>query len=79
MVHINVEKIREAKGVTKTHLAKKLGLSLQGYRHITSGGSRLDVERLKVISEILNVSPEVFFDTKLTESVINEINNKTSA
>jgi transcriptional regulator with XRE-family HTH domain len=79
MIHVNVEKIREAKGVTKTHMAKKLGLSLQGYRHITSGGARLDVERLKVISDVLNVSPEIFFDSKLTECVIKEMDTKTSA
>jgi transcriptional regulator with XRE-family HTH domain len=79
MIHLNVEKIREARGVTKTHLAKKLGLSLQGYRHITSGGARLDVERLKIISEVLNVSPEIFFNTELTDFVIKEFESKTSA
>lgn len=73
MVHINVEKIRRAKGVTKTHLANKLNLSLQGYRHITSGNVRLDVERLKVIANVLGVEPAIFFDNELTESVIKEI------
>lgn len=73
MVHINVEKIRRAKGVTKTHLADKLNLSLQGYRHITSGNVRLDVERLKVIANVLGVEPAIFFDNELTESVIKEI------
>lgn len=70
MVHENVERIRIAKGVTKTHIAKKLGLSLQGYRHITSGDARLDTERLKIIANILGVDPGVFFDQELTKSVI---------
>ncbi|RHW33553.1 helix-turn-helix domain-containing protein [Oceanobacillus profundus] len=80
MIHENVEKIRMSKGVTKTHLANKLNLSLQGYIHITSGKTRLDVERLKVIAKTLNVNPAVFFDNKLTESVIKslETNNKSA-
>lgn len=73
MVHLNVEKIRKAKGVTKTHLANKLNMSLQGYRHITSGEVRLDVERLRVIAWVLGVEVGVFFDNKLTESVISEL------
>lgn len=72
MVKDNVEKIRKAKGVSKTHIANKLNLTLQGYAHIENGSSRLDVERLKLISEILGVEPAVFFDDKLTESVINQ-------
>ncbi|MGG0890292.1 helix-turn-helix domain-containing protein [Cytobacillus horneckiae] len=73
MIHENVEKVRVAKGITKTHIASKLQMSLQGYRHITSGDVRLDVERLKIIANVLNVSPAIFFDNKLTESVIKEI------
>jgi transcriptional regulator with XRE-family HTH domain len=73
MIHENVEKIRVAKGITKTHIANKLNMSLQGYRHITSGDVRLDVERLKIIANILGVNPAVFFDNKLTKSVIIEI------
>ena len=70
MVHENVEKIRIAKGVTKTYLANKLGISVRGYRHIVSGNTRLDVERLKVIADALGVEPAIFFDNELTESVI---------
>lgn len=72
MVHENVERIREAKGVTKTHLAKRLDVSLQGYRHIASGNVRLDVERLRLIAKELGVEVAVFFDDKLTDSVIKE-------
>lgn len=75
LIHTNVEKIRIAKGVTKTFLANKIELSLQGYRHIAAGSVRLDVERLKTIGNVLNVDPSIFFDDKLTESVINKLNN----
>lgn len=72
MIQKNVERIRKAKGVTKTHMAKQLGISLQGYRHITTGNTRLDVDRLQTISKVLGVEPAVF-DDELTESVINEL------
>lgn len=73
MIHKNVERIRKAKGVTMTHLANKLDLTLQGYSHIASGNVRLDVERLKIIGLVLNVNPGIFFDNKLTDYVIKEI------
>ncbi len=72
MIQANVERIREAKGVTKTHVANKLGISLQGYRHITTGDVRLDVDRLIVIASVLGVEPAVFFNDELTESVVND-------
>jgi transcriptional regulator with XRE-family HTH domain len=74
-IHENVEKLRKAMGVTMTHLANKLDLTLQGYRHIATGSVRLDAERLKVIGNVLKVDPGVFFDEKLTDSVIKEIEN----
>lgn len=70
MVHENVERIRKAKGISKTYVADKLGISLQGYRHIASGNVRLDVERLKTIADALGEDVAIFFDNKLTESVI---------
>lgn len=73
MVHNNVEKIRKARGVTKTHLANRLGLSLQGYRHITSGVVKLDVERLKTIATDLCVDVAIFFDDSITDSVITNM------
>ena len=76
MICNNVEKIRKVKGVTKTHLAGILGLSLNGYRYIMSKDSNLDVERVKLIADELNIAVEYFFDDKLTESVINEANRK---
>lgn len=72
MIRENVEHVRKAKGVTKTHIANKLGISLQGYRHITTGDVRLDVDRLEIIAQVLGVEPAVFFDNESTESVVND-------
>lgn len=74
-VYENVELIRIAKGVTKKYLGDKLGLSLQGYRHIANGAVSLDVERLKIIADALGEDVEVFFKSELTDEVINRINN----
>lgn len=73
MIRENVKKIRESKGVTKTHVAKELGLSPMGYGHIESGNVRLDADRLKDIAKILSVEPAIFFDDQLTENVIKEM------
>jgi len=62
MIHKNVERIRAEKGVTKSHVANCLGMSLMGYSHIEAGKVRLDVERLKSISKILNTDVCIFFD-----------------
>ncbi len=69
----NIKKLREAKGVTKTFVAKKLGMSLQGYRYLEDGDVRLDVERMKSIGKILGVDSAIFLDDVLTESVIKGI------
>ncbi len=71
-VRENVRRIREACGVTKTHVAKGLGMSLQNYRYLENGVGQFDVERLRVVGKILNVDCAIFFDDKLTDSVIKE-------
>ncbi|WP_211204977.1 helix-turn-helix domain-containing protein [Selenomonas noxia] len=70
-VNENIGRIRRAKGVTKTHVAKALGMSLQGYRYIENGDVRLDVERMKKIGDSLGVDSTVFLDDELTDSVID--------
>jgi len=79
MVHENVEKIRAAKGITKTFIARKLGLTLQGYRHIASGNVRLDTERLKIISGALGEEAAIFLSNELTDSVIKRLTGKIAS
>lgn len=73
MVHKNLKKIRLAKGVTQAHLANRLDISNMAYSRMENGESKIDVERLKVIAITLNVKIEVFFNEKLTESVIKSM------
>ena len=73
MVHENLKKIRIAKGVTQSRVAKQINVTSMTYGRIESGESKLDVERLKVISILLGVDVAIFFDDKLTDSVIKRI------
>lgn len=79
MVHENLKKIRAAKGVTQTHLAKKLNISNMSYSRMENGDAKIDVERLKVISTALSVDIAIFFDNKLTDSVIEDLTGKRVA
>lgn len=72
-VNNNVKRIREAKGVTKTFLAKKLGMSLQGYRYLENGDVRMDVKRMQEIANALGIKSAVFLDDKVTDSVIKHL------
>lgn len=78
MVHENLKNIRMAKGVTQSHLAKKLNVSNMTYSRMESGETKIDVERLIVISKALSINVEVFFNIKLTDSVINSFEQKRS-
>ncbi|MEA4962098.1 helix-turn-helix transcriptional regulator [Lutispora sp.] len=71
----NVELIRESKGVTKTFLANKLGLTAGGYNHISNGSTEISAERLKIISDILGEGMEIFFNDELTDMVISKYNS----
>lgn len=76
MVHKNLKEIRTAKGVTQSHLAKKLEISTMTYSRMENGESKIDVERLIVIAKALGVGVEVFFSKELTESVIKSMEQK---
>lgn len=71
--HENVKLIRAAKGINKTFVAKKLGLSLQGYIHVENGTVNMTTERLRSIAQILGEEVNIFFDDQLTDSVISNL------
>jgi transcriptional regulator with XRE-family HTH domain len=73
MVHENLKRIRLAKGVTQLHLAKKIGISNMAYSRMENGETKIDVERLRSISFLLGVDINIFFDEKLTEYVILDL------
>jgi len=54
-VALNIRKIREYRNYTQEYLAMKLGISQNAYSKIELGYTRITLERLIQISEILNV------------------------
>lgn len=62
-------------GVSQAHLAKKINVTNTTYSRIERGESKLDVERLKIISIALGLDVKVFFDSELTKSVILKLEN----
>ena len=74
----NVKRIRESKGISKTFIAKKLGITVQGYSNIEYGVTSLTSERLRSISFILGEEVKIFFDDELTDLVIKNYNELCS-
>jgi len=56
-VAVNIRKIREAKGYTQDYLAAKLTISQNAYSKIELGYTKITVERLFQIAQILGVDP----------------------
>ena len=51
-----IKKLRKFKGITQGVMADRLNLSLRAYQKIESGKTRIDIERIRQIAEILGVS-----------------------
>lgn len=75
MIGENIRKIRIAKGVKATHVASIISKTTRTYSSIEKGASKVNAEDLKVISKVLQVPVEVFFDNNATENYINVLNN----
>lgn len=73
-VHTNVRKIRLAKGIKQKRVFEVLGISRQAYNNFELHGKGSDVEKLDVISKILDEEPGIFFNDRLTDAVIRKIN-----
>ena len=56
-VAVNIRKIRESKGFTQDYLAMKLAISQNAYSKIELGYTKITVERLFQIAQILEVDP----------------------
>lgn len=56
-VAVNIRKIRESKNYTQDYLAAKLAISQNAYSKIELGYTKITVERLFQIAQILEVNP----------------------
>lgn len=57
LVAANIRKIREMKDYTQDYLAAKLKISQNAYSKVELGYSKITLDRLYAISEILEVDP----------------------
>lgn len=73
----NIKKVRTIRGLKQQDLADKLNINLKSYQNIENGITRLDIERLNQISEILDVT---IFDLLKQEGLFinQEIQHNTS-
>jgi transcriptional regulator with XRE-family HTH domain len=71
-----LKKIRIDKNVSQDFLAKKLGFTQKAYSKIENNETKLNVEVLQRISEILEIPVESFF-TNNNQPILNDFSNRT--
>jgi transcriptional regulator with XRE-family HTH domain len=57
---LNIKRRRELKGLRQQDMADKLNMNIRSYQHLENGSTRLDLERLEQIAEILETPMEDF-------------------
>jgi len=62
----NIRKVRELKGYSQDFMAHKLDISQRQYSRIENNESEINISKLEIISEILEVTPQQLlgFDEK---------------
>lgn len=55
---LNIKRSREGKGLRQQDMAEKLSMSLRSYQSLEIGETKLDLERLERIAEVLETSME---------------------
>lgn len=69
-VATNIRKIRESKDYTQDYLAVKLAISQNAYSKIELGYTKITVERLFQIAQILEVDPVGLIDFSKEKPVL---------
>jgi transcriptional regulator with XRE-family HTH domain len=71
-----LKKVRLEKSISQDFLAKKLGFTQKAYSKIENNETKLNVEVLQRISEILEVPVETFFNNS-QQPILNDFSNRT--
>lgn len=71
---------RKAKGLSQSDMANKLNIVLKTYQNIESGATRLDIERLKQIANLIDLNLGTVFNHAVEslpgESIEKELYHK---
>lgn len=73
--HFKIKHLRELRNFTQEFIAHSLGLSQRAYSSIENGKTQLTIERLKEITQILNVSIGDILDIESQTTYNNNFNN----
>lgn len=73
----NIKKIRQSKGVKQKSIAEFLGVSQMRYSRLENTNKSVDPIMLEKIATFLDVDVSIFFNDKLTESVIKKYSIST--
>ncbi len=57
-IHAKIKKVREASGYTQAEIANKLNIHVKTWQKIENGITRLDIDRLREISNVLEIPIE---------------------
>ena len=71
-----LKKIRVEKNISQDYLAKKLGFTQKAYSKIENNETKLNVDVLLKISEVLDIPIESFFRDTL-QPILNDFSNRT--
>lgn len=71
-----IRALREMKGYSQEFMAEKLNISQKQYSRIESGNVRMDIDRLKEISAVLEIDPSILLhDDTYTFNNFKKSNN----
>lgn len=73
--HLKIKNLRELRNYTQEHMAHSLGLTQRAYSSIENGKTQLTIERLREITQILNVSIGDILDIESKTTYNNNFNN----
>lgn len=74
MVTQKIRFLREQKKLRHEDMAERLGISPSTYQRLESGETKMDVERLKKIAEVLEVNPN---DLLNSEPIVFNVSNNS--
>jgi transcriptional regulator with XRE-family HTH domain len=73
--YLKIKHLRELRNYTQEHMAHCLGLTQRAYSSIENGKTQLTIERLREITQILNVSIGDVLELESKTTYNNSFNN----
>lgn len=71
-----LKKVRLEKNLSQDFLAKKLGITQKAYSKIENNETKLNVDVLQRVSEVMDVPIETFFNNS-QQPILNDFSNRT--